>query len=104
MITKLNDSSELFKGLPLTIDKNPKVENQLTQLLDNKFNVNYAHIIKGDLHQSATTFGNRFRYRSVGCMLGSNDWSGANFGDCKSMVDYDIVQNDDILEGRIYLK
>ena len=104
IITHGNDSSELFKGLPLTIDKNPKIENQLTQLLDNKFNVNYAHIIKGDLHQSATTFGNRFRYRSVGCMLGSNDWSGANFGDCKSMVDYDIVQNDDILEGRIYLK
>ena len=92
----------MFKSLPLTINTNPAVENKLTQLLDNKFHLQYAHIIKGDLHQPATTFGNRFRYRSVGCMLGSNDWSGANFGDCKATVDYDIIsKSGDIWEGRI---
>ena len=102
LITHGNDSGNMFKSLPLTINTNPKAENYLTQLLDNKFQLNYAHIIKGDLHNPATSFGNRFRYRSVGCLLGSNDWSGANFGDCKAMVDYDIISNqNDIWEGRV---
>ena len=102
ILTHGNDNVNMFKSLPLTINTNPAVENKLTQLLDNKFHLQYAHIIKGDLHQPATTFGNRFRYRSVGCMLGSNDWSGANFGDCKATVDYDIISKfGDIWEGRI---
>lgn len=102
LITHGKDSNEMIKNLPLTINRNPEVELRMNQLLDRKFKVQYAHIIKGDLHQSATTYGDRFRYRSVGCMLGSSEWTAANFGDNDAIVDYDIVYSDGtILEGRI---
>ena len=104
IITHGKDSYQMFKNLPLTIHKNPDIENRINQLLDRKFGFKTANIIKGDLHQSSTSYGDRFRYRSVGCMLGSSEWTGANFGDNDAYLDYDIVSvKGDILEGHLKL-
>lgn len=104
IITHGKDNLNMFKNLPLTVNKDPQAQLNILNLMLDKFNVTKAHFIKGDLHQSATTFGLKFRYRSVGCIIGSTEWSGANFGDNDAYLDYDIVNsNGSILEGRTKL-
>lgn len=95
------DGKDMFKGLPLVL--NDKVENQILEFISyNKIEGN-IHFIKGDLHQTATTYANKFRYKSVGSFFGSSEWIHKNFGNTLACVDYDILADDNIYEGRIVL-
>jgi hypothetical protein len=96
------DAKDVFKNMPLVI--NDKTENQINEFLD--YNAIYGknvHFIKGDLHQSATTYANRFRYKSVASFFGSSEWIHKNFGNTKAAVDIDIIDGDSILETRLVL-
>ena len=95
------DQKDVFKGMPLTL--NDRTENQINEYLDYIEVTKNVHFIKGDLHQSATTYGKRFRYKSVGSFFGSSEWIHKNFGDTKAVCDIDIVSDDEILEARIVL-
>jgi len=96
------DAKDMFKNLPLVI--NDKTENQINEFLDyNKIYGSNIHFVKGDLHQSATTYAKRFRYKSVSSFFGSSEWIHKNFGNTKAAVDYDIISEDDIFESRILL-
>ena len=57
----------------------------------------------GDLHQSLTQFGKRFRYKRVSSMYGSSKWIHTNFGYTRAAVDFDIVDKNSgsVLEGRV---
>lgn len=96
------DAKDMFKNMPLVL--NDKTENQINEYLD--YNAIYdgpVHFIKGDLHQTATTYGKRFRYKSVSSFFGSSEWIHKNFGNTKASVDYDIVIEDNIFEGKLIL-
>lgn len=108
------DSSDMKKGMPLVLDY--KTENLINEYItSNKLNLqnkelqlnnaSRIHFIKGDLHNSATTYGKQFRYKSVGSFFGSSKWVHSNFGNTKACVDYDIISltNDYFLEGRLIL-
>ena len=96
------DAKDMFKNMPLTI--NDKTENYINEYLDSRklFGQN-IHFIKGDLHQSATTYGKRFRYKSVSSFFGSSQWIHHNFGNTKAGIDYDILVDDKVFETRLIL-
>ena len=60
--------------------------------------------VKGDLHQSSTTYGRRFTYKSVGSLFGSSEWIHKNFGNTLACTDYSIVDGAKIIDGRIVLQ
>lgn len=96
------DAKDMFKNLPLTI--NDKTENQINEFLDyNRIYGSNIHFIKGDLHQTATTYAKRFRYKSVSSFFGSSEWIHKNFGNTKAAVDYEVISGDNIFESRIVL-
>lgn len=96
------DARDMFKNMPLTI--NDRVENQINEFIDyNGIDTKNIHFIKGDLHQSATTYARKFRYKSVGSFFGSSEWIHKNFGNTLATVDYDILDNNNIYESRIIL-
>lgn len=96
------DAKDMFRNMPLVI--NDKIENQINEYLDYySIDSNNIHFIKGDLHQSATTYGKRFRYKSVGSFFGSSEWIHKNFGNTKPIIDYDLLINNKIYEGRLVL-
>lgn len=97
------DNKDMFKNLPLTLDV--KTENFINEYLDNKGITGNVVFVKGDLHQSATTYGRRFTYKSVGSLFGSSEWIHKNFGNSLPCVDYSIIDdNDNMLDGRIVLR
>lgn len=95
------DNTNMFKNMPLTL--NDKTENQINEYIDSQDLTGSIHFIKGDLHQSATTYGKKFRYKSVGSFFGSSEWIHKNFGNTPAACDIDIIQNGSILETRIIL-
>jgi hypothetical protein len=95
------DAKDMFRNMPLTI--NDKIENQINEFIDYHGLIGDIHFIKGDLHQSATTYGKKFRYKSVGSFFGSSEWIHKNFGNTKAVLDYDVVFDDDIFESRLIL-
>lgn len=95
------DAKDVFKNMPLTI--NDKTENQINEYLDYNDISGNIHFIKGDLHQSATTYARKFRYKSVASFFGSSEWIHKNFGNTKAAVDFDIIDGDSILETRLIL-
>ena len=95
------DAKDVFKNMPLTI--NDKTENQINEFLDYRGIKRNVHFIKGDLHQSATTYARKFRYKSVASFFGSSEWIHKNFGNTKAAVDFDIIDGDSILETRLIL-
>lgn len=95
------DNIDVFKNMPLTL--NDKTENQINEYIDSQDLTGNIHFIKGDLHQSATTYGKKFRYKSVGSFFGSSEWIHKNFGNTPAACDIDIIQNGSILETRIIL-
>lgn len=96
------DAKDMFKNMPLVI--NDKVENQITEFVRyNKIESKHIHFIKGDLHQSATTYGKNVRYKSVASFFGSSEWIHKNFGNTLAAVDFDIVAGDNIFESRLML-
>ena len=93
----------MFKNLPLTLDV--KTENFINEYLDNKqIFGNKVVFVKGDLHQSATTYGRRFTYKSVGSLFGSSEWIHKNFGNTPACTDYSIIDGTKIIDGRIVLQ
>lgn len=96
------DNKDMFKNLPLTLDV--KTENFINEYLDNKKIYGKVVFVKGDLHQSATTYGRRFTYKSVGSLFGSSEWIHKNFGNTLACTDYSIVSENSIIDGRIVLQ
>lgn len=97
------DAKDVFKNMPLVI--NDKTENQIREYLDyNEITGKNVHFIKGDLHQSATTYAKKFRYKAVASFFGSSEWIHKNFGNTPPACDFDIVDGDSILETRLILK
>jgi hypothetical protein len=103
------DGKDMTRGYPLFLDD--KTENKINEFLDNYFDVSLYNknvvFVKGDLHQSANSYGKRFQYKSVGSLFGSSTWSQLNFGLAKPVCEYMILGKDnknDMLEGKIYLK
>lgn len=95
------DARDMFKNMPLTI--NDKYENQINEFIDYNNLTGKIHFIKGDLHQSATTYAKRFRYKSVSSFFGSSEWIHKNFGNTKPAVDFDIIDGDSVYESRLIL-
>jgi len=96
------DAKDMFKGLPLVL--NDKVENQISEFIDYNKLTGKIHFVKGDLHQSATTYAKKFRYKSVGSFFGSSEWIHKNFGNTYACLDYDIISSNQIFEGRLILQ
>lgn len=95
------DSKNMFKNLPLYL--NDKTENYINQYIDyNRLSGNIS-FIKGDLHQSSTGYGYKFRYKNVASFFGSSEWIQDNFGGAQAAVDFDILDGDSILETRLLL-
>ena len=96
------DAKDVFKNMPLVI--NDKTENQINEYLDyHSIYGKNTHFIKGDLHQSATTYAKRFRYKSVASFFGSSEWIHKNFGNTPAACDFDVIDGDSILETRLIL-
>lgn len=95
------DAKDVFKNMPLFI--NDKTENQISEYIDYNNLSGNIHFIKGDLHQSATSFAKRFRYKSVSSFFGSSEWIHKNFGNTRAAIDFDIVDENSILETRMIL-
>jgi hypothetical protein len=98
VISHGKDSIDMFKNWPLTI--NDKTENYINKWLDDN-NIFRATVVKGDLHQSATSYAARFKYKSVGSLFGSSQWIMKNFGNTKPCCDFSIVENNNMLDGII---
>jgi len=95
------DEKDMFKNYPLVL--NDKIENQIVEYLDYKKITGKIHFVKGDLHQTATTYGKRFRYKSVASFFGSSEWVHKNMGNTSAACDIDIIDGEFILETRIIL-
>ena len=96
------DNIDMKVPLPLNLDKS--TENFIAQFIDYNIIVGEVHFIKGDLHQNATVYGKKFRYRNVGSLFGSSTWIMANYGYVEPSVAYDVFTEDKkgITEGIIY--
>lgn len=94
------DDKEMFKNWPLVL--NDKTEGIINEYLDSK-GIGNAVVIKGDLHQSAITYGKRIKYHSVGSLFGSSGWIMKNFGNTKAACDYSIMKDGQIIDGRVIL-
>ena len=98
LISHGKDNQDMFKNWPLVI--NDKTENYINAYLDS-INVHKAIVIKGDLHQSATSYAKRFTYKSVGSLFGSSEWIMKNFGMTRPCCDYSILEDGELIDGRI---
>lgn len=94
------DTTNQFKNFPLTLDQ--KTELYMNEyILRNKLSGKIL-IVKGDLHQPATTRGKQFTYRSVASLFGSSNWIHANFGYTPWGCDYTLInQYGNIIDGLI---
>ena len=61
--------------------------------------------VKGDLHQSAISYGHNFKYHSVGSFFGASEWVHKNFGNTQAVCDYSILDSkNNIIDGQIKLQ
>jgi hypothetical protein len=73
------DDEDMKSGLPLTL--NEKVKNYINDYITvNNLNEYTISFISADLHQSAETYGDNFRYKKVLSQYGSTKWMHTNFG------------------------
>ena len=80
---------DMKSGMPLVL--NDKTEGFINDYIDRKkLRSKYIHVVTGDLHQSAETYGKRFKYTKVMSMYGASKWIHTNFGSGESGVDYEI--------------
>lgn len=103
LFTHGKDDADMKHGLPLIL--NDKVENYINNYIDyHGIDARKPiHFIKGDLHQSATQYAKRFRYKNVGSIYGSSKWIHTNFGNTKPICDMDIIETNCINEIRLFL-
>ena len=94
------DNSDMFKNMPLVL--NDKTELYLNEYIHHHKLSGEIIVVKGDLHQSATTYGKLFKYKSVGSLFGSSNWIHANFGNTRWCCDYTIIdEQGDMIDGII---
>ncbi len=94
------DNLDQFKNFPLIL--NDKTELYLNEYIYHHNLSGEILVVKGDLHQSATTYGKLFKYKSVGSLFGSSNWIHANFGSTKWCCDYTIIdEQGNMLDGII---
>jgi hypothetical protein len=103
------DAIDLGKHYGLTLNDN--LENRINEYLDfalgDKANGMNILFTKADLHESATTYTKRFKYRSVGSIFGSSLYIQLNFGDSVPVCEYSILDKEDkndVVDGRIILR
>lgn len=102
IFTHGKDKLDRKRNMPLNLTQD--VENFIKQYIDiNDLGKYTVSVIKGDLHQSASQTGKFFRYRNTASIFGSSKWSMINFGYTAPACDYDIIVDDEIIEGRIIL-
>lgn len=86
------DEDHMRFGMPLVL--NEKIENQLNQYLDSKgLGSRDITVVSGDLHQTAITYGQRFRYKKVSSMFGSSEYIQLNYGGTPAGVDIELMVN-----------
>jgi len=102
------DQEFMTKNYPLVI--NSDFENKINEFIDYHLSniVSNSNImfVKADLHTSATTYGKRFKYRSVGSVFGSSLYCQLNFGNSTPVCEYSIIDRNDKtmqIDGRIIL-
>ena len=84
------DEDERISGLPLTL--NAKTEKYINDYIDvNNLGGYYITFVSGDLHQSAETNGNRFRYKKVLSQYGGSKWVHSNFGTGKAGLSCEVI-------------
>jgi hypothetical protein len=94
------DNSDQFKNFPLVL--NDRTELYLDEYIKYHGLEGDIIVVKGDLHQSAVTYGKSFKYKSVSSLFGSSNWMHANFGFTKWGCDYTIIdESGDMLDGII---
>jgi hypothetical protein len=102
ILTHGKDKEDKKHGFAFILDA--KIENYFNEYINNfKIYSQKIHLVMGDLHQSLTQFGKRFRYKRVSSMYGSSKWIHTNFGYTRAAVDFDIVDKNSgsVLEGRV---
>lgn len=95
------DDKNMSRGMPLHL--NPQTESIINQYILSNQLTGKLHLIKGDLHLSASEQARFFRYKNVASVFGTSGWIEANFGYTKPACDYDILLGEDIIEGKIQL-
>lgn len=102
IITHGKDSRDMKGGFPLVL--NDKTTNILTSYIMSNINpkdYDTITVVKGDLHQSATSYCNLFKYKSVGSLFGSSEWCQKNFGPTDARCDYSVIVHGLVLDGTI---
>jgi len=104
ILTHGKDGQHKKNGFPLTLDN--KTEIYFDEYIRiNKIYSPAISVCKGDLHQSATTYGKRFRYKSVPSVYGSSDYIHTNYGNTPAAFEFEIISenNDEILGAKVEL-
>lgn len=87
------DDEDMRAGLPLTL--NDKVEKYVADYIRvNKLEDYNVTLVSGDLHQSAETYGNNFRYKKVLSQYGSTKWMHTNFGSGSPGLTSEVMERD----------
>lgn len=90
ILTHGKDNSDRKHGYPLILDE--KTQNYFNEYIEIfKIRNPHIHIVVGDLHQSLTQYGKRFRWRRVLSMYGSSKWIHTNFGNSRAGVEFEVV-------------
>lgn len=99
------DSRDMKSGLPLVInDKTAVYINDYIAYNKDELKDNII-FVKGDLHQSAISYGHNFKYHSVGSFFGASEWVHKNFGNTQAVCDYSILDSkNNIIDGQIKLQ
>jgi hypothetical protein len=93
------DTANQIKPFPLTL--NDATENYFNEyIIRNNLSGNIV-VVKGDLHQSATTYGKFFVYKSVASLFGASNWVHANFGKTEWGCDYSLLNGNVRQDGLI---
>jgi hypothetical protein len=93
------DTANQIKPFPLTL--NDATENYFNEyIIRNNLSGNIV-VVKGDLHQSATTYGKFFVYKSVASLFGASNWIHANFGKTEWGCDYSLLNGNIRQDGLI---
>jgi|VirMetMinimDraft_7_1064189.scaffolds.fasta_scaffold00359_8 hypothetical protein len=86
------DDEDMLRGLPLVL--NDKVEKYITEYIShNNLDKYKITFVTGDLHQSAKTHGNNFRYKKVLSQYGSSKWMHSNFGAGQAGLTSEVFQD-----------
>ena len=87
------DDEDMKNGLPLVL--NDKVKNYIADYIRinnlSEYNITF---VSGDLHQSAETYGDNFRYKKVLSQYGSSKWMHTNFGSGSPGLTSEVISRD----------